>query len=364
MKRTSTLGTALALALSLAACGGSVSTAPVILSAGDSLTDTGVFGHRFTVQGTSAAPLPIWSEVAATTLGGAAPCARYTGTAPGAAVSLNPQAQQCGSFAVAGARINPPGTALDQSPYAVGEQIRQLGSEKVFELRTLVLITGGANDVADLFERWLVRGSSSLAPSYEDLLKEVLSSADVDAAAAAGDDALVSAGERYMAALADRLANTIKTHLIDKSAPRIVVSNLPNLTFTPRIAAVYKNLFDKSPSLAELQITRLNLWVNAFNRQLGERFAAQHAQVAVYDLNRNLTQWAQNPSSYGFSDTTTPACPQPFNLATCRAADLAAAAGGTSWDSKLFADDFHPTPRAHRLAGVGVVELMRTRGWN
>ena len=87
--------------------------------AGDSLADSGSFGYKFTVQGSSASA--IWPELVAqdyqTSL-----CPHYQANSAG---GFNVQAS-CGNYAVGGARINHP--SAPQSPLSVLTQLQSMGA--------------------------------------------------------------------------------------------------------------------------------------------------------------------------------------------------------------------------------------------
>ena len=77
---------------------------PSVKVVGDSLSDSGTFGYKFTVQGKVGAPAQIWTDHVATAVAAAPLCPRYDHM-----LKPNPSATACTSFAVGGAGINPRG---------------------------------------------------------------------------------------------------------------------------------------------------------------------------------------------------------------------------------------------------------------
>ena len=103
---------------------------------------------------------------------------------------------------------------------------------------------------------------------------------------------------------------------------------------------------------------------------------AGESRVAIFNLNQNLNAWVTQPPA-SLTNVTTPACPSTgnsggiptYSVKDCTAAGLSAQAVGAQspnwWESYLFSDDFHPTPRGHQLAADALIrDVLRDRGWN
>ena len=380
MKRFSAL-LALALASALAGCGGS-GNGYNLLTAGDSLSDTGTYGFRFTVQGTESAPNLVWTELVAAAVTVAAPCPRYRVGADGK-VTANASATQCNGYAVGGAQINlsdqtSPGG--DATPMSVLQQIRDMARERNTVLaRELILIGGGGNDAATVFGLWLQwqsetdpAKSATLLAAWKALMTEVLGAARVNAAGT--PQALSALGPEYMAALADNLVATMRTELFSNNAKRVVVANVPDIAQTPRMKAVLSPLKQLADQTAYVTAnTYASTLVTQFNDRLSAQLAGE-SRAGIFDLRASLNAWVNQPPAT-LTEVNTPACPQTgtsqgiptYTLSSCSAASLAAIAGGRAanwWESYLFSDDFHPTPRGHQMAADIVVrEVLRDRGW-
>ncbi|WP_333708496.1 SGNH/GDSL hydrolase family protein [Tepidimonas ignava] len=365
---------ALLAALGLVGCLGGGSDITAVRVAGDSLADAGTFGFKFTVQATSPSRTRIWADAVADAADVDPLCPRYAGDPTTGQVALRANAASCTSFAVGGGRINVRGTSGDATPYAIPQQLRDMAAAG-YGARDIVLVDGGGNDLADLVGAFLAAGSDG-ASSYTALLSELLSPDQVGSAAAAGSAGLVHAGGLYMAALADRLVDTIQTQVLDKGARRVVVINAPDVTRTPRFAAVLAAVSASAGEQAAAQVVvAARAWLDAFNGRLAQRLAG-NSQVALVDFRGELDKWLNNPSAYGLTNTTTPACPATgtdaqglptYNLATCTEAVLAAqppaGASGTWWNTYVFSDNFHGTPRTNELMGALVTQTLVARGW-
>ncbi len=373
MKRLSVVFAATLIG-ALVGCGDSTTPRYNVFTAGDSLSDAGTFGYRFTVQGTESEPNRVWTELVAAGVGMTEPCARYRPSpAAAGAVEANPLAASCGGYAVAGASLLLADPAANSTPYSVLQQIRTIARERrPLGSRDLLLMSGGANDAAEVFERWLrANANANALPAYQALMAQLLSPAAI------GDlsqpNARANAGLQYMAKLADKLADTLRDEVLANGASRVVVTNIPDIARTPKLRAVLAGLALSPNDLKDTSDFGAAL-ATAFNQQLANRLAAD-SRVILYDLFGALNAWISDPPPE-FSNALEPACPRtnPNDLAAlptyaisqCTAARLSAAAGGSpnAWQSYLFADDFHPTPRGHSEASKQILQLIRARGWN
>ena len=367
-------GVAAAVAVLIAGCGGGSDTSAVRV-VGDSLSDSGTFGYRFTVQGTEAQPNGVWTERVAQAVGVGPLCARYSGSAT-SFPALNPAAARCTSYGVGGAEVNPVGTARDATPLSVVQQLTDAAAAGAYAGDELLLVDGGGNDAASLVGAFL-GASSDGGAAYAALLGELLTPAQVGAAAAAGQAGLVAAGGLYMTAVADQLADAIRTQALDKGAQRVVVLNAPNINLTPR----FKNVLAGVAAVAGADTAAgvslaSDAWVKAFNARLASRFASD-SRVVVVDFYSALDGWVKQPANHGLTNTSTPACPAvrvenglpAYSIQTCTAASLSAnpPAGVTDpnwWQTYFFSDHFHGTPRANQLMAHLVLNQIRQKGWD
>lgn len=366
-------GISLAVALALSACGGGdqpqlVPTTSVKV-AGDSLSDNGVFGFRFTVQGTPTAPNLLWVEHVAAAVGHTV-CPRYMATGPSTVVAK--ENTTCTNHAVAGANINVPGTAGDATPFSIVQQLKNLAASP-YGSQELLLVDGGGNDLADLLGAYLAINTDGGA-SYTALLGELLASTQVQAAVAGGQTGLVTAGNTYMVALADLLADTLITQALNQGAQRVVVLTAPDVTVTPRFQAV---LIGIQATLGEATANSVkgvaNVWVTTFNDRLKTRLGS-YKQVAVVDFYAQLNQWIGQPAQFGLTNATSPACPitgtdgmglPTYTIKDCTEALLDGQAGKTPgwWKTYVFSDNFHGSPRLNELIGQTVTQTLEAKDW-
>jgi len=347
--------------------------------AGDSLADGGTYGYKFTVQGANLAQTRIWVDWVAEAANVRPLCPRYVATSE-TNVIANPQAANCTNHAVGDARINVIGTSgQDDTPFSVVKQLRDLG-ERGYGSRDLLLVNGGINDIVDLLgaylEAYLTAGNGS-GTAYTALLAELLSPAQLQAAAAAGQAGLAQAGDLYMLALADRLADALRDHALAKGAQRIALVNAPDITLTPGFKefeefaqAILGRGVGHALAAQVAHVARS--WIQAFNGRLAQRFTGEN-RVVVIDLYGEFGKWLATPAAYGLTNVTTPACPAitddmglpEYNIKTCTAAALDATPGKTAgwWQTYLFSDDDHFTPRANQLFGEWVTRTLKAKGW-
>lgn len=373
--RLAHLAGASVLAAVLAACGGSdTPRTSAVKVVGDSLADSGTFGNKYTVQSAAGSPTLIWTDHVTAAVDVPALCARYTSDASGN-VSLNAAAPACTSFAVAGATINPTGTARDTTGYSIVQQLKDLGSSS-YQFEDLLLVDGGGNDAAALLGAFIGASTPAGYAAYVTLLGELLSAAQLAAINPANPTTLVAAGSQYMVALANLLVDTLDAQAMAKGAQRVLVMNMPNVVRTPRFQTVLAAVTAQAGAATAAQVSASGMaWVNAYNTQLASRLAGR-STAKVVDVAGTLNGWLDAPATFGFTNATTPACPvvgssgglPSYNLATCTAALLSAnppagLSGADWWRTYVFADNFHATPRANQMIGDLFIQALEAAHW-
>lgn len=127
-------------------------------------------------------------------------------------------------------------------------------------------------------------------------------------------------------AAAQNTVGTVKT-LHDNGAKVILVPNLPDVGLTPQATALGIN----AQATAATQL---------YNSSIYNGLLTTSANVVPLDTFSLLQEVAQNPSIYGFSNTTSTACTGSSAICTDK--------GGSDY---LFADGIHPTGKAHKVVG-------------
>ena len=382
-------GVATVTSVLLAGCGGGggdgtptsteagITTVKVV---GDSLNDSGVFGVKFAMQGTAAEPMRIWTERIAAQYGTPALCPRYVAT-NATTVVPNPSTAACTSYAVGGGRINLP--AAPASPLSIPQQLTTLAAEKAYTPGDLLLIGGGGNDAADLVGAYL-KAPFDRAADYSGLLASLIGPAATGTQLAAGPAGAANAGGLYMTALANKMADAVRTSALERGARKVVLLNLPGINNTPRFQSTLDLVALGSGggvagATARAQTEAvIKSWIEAYNRQLASRFAG-NANVLVVDFYSNFNDQIANPAQYGLTNVKTPACPAigrgsdnlpEYNTATCTFASLSAqtpppGSNGQAdwWRSYAFSDGFHPTAYGYQLMAQMVTRSLATAGW-
>jgi outer membrane lipase/esterase len=382
---------ALGTALLVAACGGGgdgtatssgagITTIKVV---GDSLTDSGVFGFKFAMQGSAAEPMQIWTERIAAQYGAPSLCPRYAATSA-TTVVLNPSATACTSYGVGGGRINIP--TAPTSGFSIPQQLKDLAAEKTYGAGDLLLVDGGGNDAADLVGAFLkLKDPADRGASYSGLLSSLLAPTVVGTQLAGGAAGAANAGALYMTALADKMFDAVKTSALDKGAKKVLLLNMPGITNTPRFQATLDlvalgNGGGTAGATARAQTEAvINSWVVAFNKQLAAKFAG-NASVTLVDFYSNFNDQIANPAQYGLTNVKTPACPSTgldpvdhlpvYNTPACSSTALSAqtppaGSGGNAdwWKTYAFSDGFHPTMYGYQLLAILVTKNLATAGW-
>ena len=370
-------GTALFAACMLVACGGGgADTTPAtpiaaVKVVGDSLSDSGTFGYKITVQGaapTGANSTPVWVERVAASYGQTL-CPHYT-SADEINFSRN---ASCSNYAVSGGRIN--NFTAPSSPVSITQQLKEAGVAG-YAASDLLLVDGGANDAGDLIRAYLNAANDGGA-AYKGLLATVLDAATLQALLTSGPNGSAQAGGAYMKTLAAQFAATLKATALDKGATHVAILNVPDILVTPKFKMVLGSITAAKGAAASAQAAALfEAWIQAFNTQLNASFAGD-SRVAIVDFNASSKDQAQHPAQYELTNITTPACPitgmdgglPAYTFATCTAAALSAtppagvAGGADWWKHYAFADGFHPTPYVQQLMGQLVSRSLSQAGW-
>ena len=369
-------------ALLVAGCGGGATadTTPKVSIAsvkvfGDSLQDSGTFGYKFTVQ---AASNPIYVERIAAGYGQTL-CNFFTFT--GSTFAANTAKTGCTNYAIGGGRITYTGAGGAANPLNVGTQMATFAATGSYTPSDLVIIDGGGNDSADLVGAYLnIRNDNAAA--FSALLGTLLTPTQIATALAGGATTTAQIGGSYMTALADKFHAAIKASVLDKGATRVVVLNIPDVTFTPRLQLVLDSIATASGggtagATARAQSQALfQSWVSAFNTQLAAKLAGNE-NVVLVDFYKAFQDQVATPAQFALTNATTPACPitgqgadglPTYTFPTCTDAALSARppAGVTDpdwWKSYAFADSFHPTPYGHQLTQQLIAKSLAIKGW-
>lgn len=377
-----------------------------------------------------AIPSNNWTELVAAQIGVAAPCPAQTGLTgdPSKGFSI-PVVDHpgCTNYAQGGARVTDPvgpGSAaapvnspLGQLTVPIVTQIAtHLGKVGSFSGTELVTVMAGGNDALRLLDALVAKATAAGSQAFASSLIGQLAAGATDPASAAqaiglalqteaanpahtdasvvgaavgaaavqpGNSAVANpavygpmvataqaagatAGAAYgqnngaaeavlpMGVAAKGLAGYIKTQIVGKGARYVAVVNLPDVSSTPSALA-------QSPATQGL-ILNMVVW---FNEVLASELQGV-AGVRVVDAFADNRNQVANPSSYGLSNVTQPACnltaPSPNALGSslvCNASNLNP--GDVS--KYLFADTVHPTPYGYKLLAELVTTNLHQAGW-
>jgi outer membrane lipase/esterase len=393
----------------LAGCGGGNATDPAPkvkfasqVSFGDSLSDVGTYkvgtvaalgGGKYTVN---SATTKNWSESVAATLGLAAPCPAQTGldglASQGFSVPVKNNSG-CTSYAQGGARVtNPvgPGNKLLGGGNAI---IGQLTVPVVTQIQNhltavggrfkgdeIVFVSAGPNDVfiqtATLSAAATSAATAAVTAAVPGQIQKDIASGKcvpTDAQASncvAGAVATLSAtvgaaaGAAYasanaqsyvdaMGTAATELAGYVNNLILAKGAKYVVVVNMPDISKTP-------SGLGQSADSKKL----LNGMVVTFNARLLADLAGKD-NVLMIDQFTRFNEQVANPSTYGITNITTPAC----DLSAAKnplGSSLVCSAGNVipgDISNYYFADSVHPTPFANTLFSSFVTAELKKRGW-
>ncbi|MFZ3142614.1 autotransporter domain-containing protein [Psychrobacter glacincola] len=127
--------------------------------------------------------------------------------------------------------------------------------------------------------------------------------------------------------------DTINT-LKNNGANYILVPNIPDIGLTPTAIAAGAGFQSSGTLLA-----------NMYNQSMYNGAVATGANIIPLDTFSLLQQVVANPTAYGFTNVTQPACRTPSSL-VCGSSNLVVPGANESY---FFADGIHPSGRAHQL---------------
>jgi len=194
---------------------------------------------------------------------------------------------------------------------------------------------------------------------------------------------LGTAAGAYAQALGTAHANNIKTYIVSKGVSRVVSVSVPDITVTPRFAAVLGAVAAAQGTAQRDAVqAAARAWVQAFNGAMAQGLSGTGVQV--YDLYTEGGKITANPAQFALTNITTPACPKvsggldtstgqaslsyPATVVACNSASMSAniPVGETSpswWNNYAYSDNFHPTPALHKLIGQSINLQLAKAGW-
>jgi phospholipase/lecithinase/hemolysin len=371
----------LAAAFVLASCGGSDGGIEVssTVSFGDSLSDVGTYkvgtiaavgGGKWTVNSATAQN---WTEIVAARVGTTS-CAAQTGllvNIPGFVGAPVTDVPACTNYAQGSSRVSNPfgpnAAALQAAPFSqvnlgllavpvatqMSRHLAKVGGS--YSGRELVTVMVGGSDLlmnANAVEKAFAGGAgavgAAIAAGWSPTVQNAVAAGGSAAVSAASNAAVTSMG-----AAGAELAGLVKSQVLAKGARYVLVVNLPDVSQTPSAAT----------QGAETKAL-INTMATTFNSQLQSGLSG--TGVLYIDAYTQGHDHYANPSKYGITNTTTPACsttspanPLQGSSITCTAASTIP--GDTS--TYYFADTVHPTPLGYSLLAQFVTAQMHAAGW-
>lgn len=411
MKRYQIVVVALATASLLVACGGggddddddNAPRASALKVVGASLADSGTLGLKVTVQSAQGQPYPVYSERVAQAYGLPALCPVYRSVDLGLFTSPQPN---CTNYAVAGAAIHY-GVLTDTNqddvddvfipisgvPLSQLSQLKDVGERGFAPNDVLLVGEGSANDAGTLVTAYLTDVATAGGLNTT-VFAQLITSLFKDGGAVAGagvasPDRGAAAGVAYMQRLAQDLVASVRDNALNKGARRIVILNTLDITRTPRVEAILARLPSGDSASAR---ALFQSWIQAYNAALNEAVQPWADRVAVVDFYGAFNAQLADPGQFGLTNITHTVCDetsaqasvppyaptlQTAGRTSLRMSEVEASCndsyassitpstgGGTDWwQSYLFADSFHPTPRGHELLADVVTARLRALNW-
>lgn len=286
--------TLLAGAVALAVSAPAIAQFQNVIVLGDSLSDAGYYGARFTVN-----PGLVWSQDFGLNYGVAVTPSNVSGT----------------DYAQGGARV-----ALPSAATPPGAPQRPLTTQ----IDELLKASPKLNPNA-VYTVWI--GANDLLQNLQEASAGAITSADAQA--------------NMSLAAAQTAGQLARLHAA--GAEYIVVFNLPDVGKTPGGQASGPVGAAAASALAGL-----------FNTTLNGAVAGLGFHVIPVNIFRFFNEVLANPASFGFSNTSGVACTTSSAI-TCTTSTLVAPGADKTY---LFADAIHPTPTAHAIIAQVVESMI------
>ncbi|MFC5474248.1 autotransporter outer membrane beta-barrel domain-containing protein [Paraherbaspirillum soli] len=292
---------------------------------GDSLTDSGYFRGIGQQASFTTNPDPVWAQILASGYGlHANPAAVLTPTGVQAAGGTD--------YAVGGARVSNqngfPSPAIAGFIPTVSNQVNgYLAANPKLDSKALYSVWAGANDILGYTQAniaGLMNPATQAATAQQTVLQVVGEAANV-------------------VGLVKRLQQA--------GAGTVMVVNLPDVGHTPQAAATGLGTLWTAAS------SNFNLALNAGLNSLGGNIVALNA----FGL---LNEVIANPTPYGFTNVTTPACTSrdAGNNLTSSLCTRATLVAPNAYQTYLFADGVHPTGAGHAILAQYVRSVLQAPG--
>jgi len=288
-----------------------------------------------------------------------------------AALSNAALAGTCTAYGQGGSRVTDPDgvghTNAANQPAALTVPIKtqianHLARFTSFKSTDLIIVWAGNNDAFKQFTAFSVAATAIKTKQAQGQLTEDEAYQQLFLAQ--------TAAQTGMKIAAQELASYIKTEILAKGGRYVAVMTLPDSTLTPFGASLRAN-----PQTASA-VPVLSALVDTFNLWLRDGLGGQ--PVKIIDQNAPGKDVYANPSRYGLTNNTVPACdPAKISAITggavtdgsslfCNSTPGAPYNGlrtGADVNTWQFADGVHPTPGGHKIIGDYVTQQLRSFGW-
>jgi len=393
MNKSKSWGLSLVVALLVAACGGSDPYVPgsgspsgapttkgsftAVVSFGDSLSDLGTYTPATVIPGTNppvymggkfttnSATSTIWVENLTTSLGLVITPAAMGFAGQSVACPIAAQvpslANTCTGYGQGGSRVTDPngiGHSTGALTVPVVTQIaNHLARFVSFKSTDLIFVLAGNNDVFVQFATFAATAAQVQADAAAGKL-----TADQANTALFNAQTVALAG---MKQAAQELGGYVINQILAKGGKYVTVMMLPDFALTP----FGQSLPASAQPVATALSQNFNLWL---------RDTLTNQPVQLIDTLVFFDSIAADPSHYGITNMTTPACDAAkISVITggavtdgsslfCNSTPgvpyngLATGASATTW---FWADGVHPTTIGHKIFSDAVISQLKSFGW-
>lgn len=186
----------------------------------------------------------------------------------------------------------------------------------------------------------------------------MVAAAKADGATAAGNYLTANSNANYMAMVqamglaGGQLAGYVSTQIVAKGAKYVAVLNLPDVSLSPSSQ-------EQPDDIKNL----IHLMVTTFNAQL-KAGLANTSNVIIVDIYANIVDQVANPSAYGLTNVTGPACDEAKELLVSSMLCTKDTLMPGDVSHYLFAEKGgHPSPFELKLIASVVARDLAVAGW-
>jgi phospholipase/lecithinase/hemolysin len=150
------------------------------------------------------------------------------------------------------------------------------------------------------------------------------------------------------------VATTVQNLIVENGAKNIIVLNLPDISVAPIFQPGHSRSFMRAS--VQASVGGYDQQLISLISSLNQIYAANQANITLFDTTNVFNQIMNNPASFGLINTTTTCLANPDNDNYMGNSKMTADCNGSNY---FFWDQLHPTTRIHQILGTAVAQFAQ-----